>query len=150
MQGRLHTSGKGAWDKLKRWKRGFMATRVVSRGLILAAALAISITAWAAPARKTVHIQHRLQVGDTTLAPGDYTIVVDGNEATFNQGRKVVAKVSCAVKENSEKSAQDAVIYADSAITEIRFAGQSQAITFTPTAASMPSKSSSTSSSGDR
>ena len=127
-----------------------MATRVVSRGFILAAALAISFTAWAAPARKTVHIQHRLQVSDTTLAPGDYTIVVDGNEATFNQGRKVVAKVSCAVKENSEKSAQDAVIYADTAITEIRFAGQSQVITFTPTAASMPSKSSPTSSSGDR
>jgi len=127
-----------------------MATRVVSRGLILAAALAISITAWAAPARKTVHIQHRLQVGDTTLAPGDYTIVVDGNEATFNQGRKVVAKVSCAVKENSEKSASDAVIYADTAITELRFAGQSQVITFTPMAASTPSKSSSTSSSGDR
>ena len=127
-----------------------MVTRVVSRGLILVAALAISFTAWAAPARKTVHIQHRLQVGDTTLAPGDYTVVVDGNEATFNQGRKVVAKVSCAVKENGEKSAQDAVIYADTAITEIRFAGQSQVITFTPTAASTPSKSSSTSSSGDR
>ena len=126
-----------------------MVTRVVSRGLILAAALAISFTAWAAPARKTVHIQHRLQVGDTTLAPGDYTIVVDGNEATFNQGRKVVAKVSCAVKENSEKSAADAVIYADTAITEIRFAGQSQVITFTSTAASTPAKFSS-SSSGDR
>ena len=71
-----------------------MATRVVSRGLILVAALAISFPAWAAPARKTVHIQHRLQVGDTTLAPGDYTIVVEGNEDTFNQGLKVVPKAS--------------------------------------------------------
>ena len=127
-----------------------MVTRVVSRGLILLAALAVSFPAWAALAKKTVHIQHRLQVGDTTLAPGDYTVVVDGNEATFNQGRKVVAKVPCALKEGSEKFAQDAVIYADTAITEIRFAGQSQVITFTPTAASTPSKSPSTSSSGDR
>src|SRR5882724_7974175 len=127
-----------------------MTNRVLFRGLILLAALAYSFSAWAAPTKKSVHIQHRFQVGDTTLAPGDYTVVVDGNEATFNQGRKVVAKVSCAVKENGEKSAQDAVIYADTAITEIRFAGQSQVITFTPAAASMPSKSSSTSSSGDR
>jgi hypothetical protein len=127
-----------------------MTNRVVSRGLIVLAALAVSLPAWAAPAKKTIRIQHPLQVGETTLTPGDYTVVVDGNEATFNQGRKVVAKVSCAVKENSEKSASDAVIYAESAITEIRFAGQSQVITFTPTAASTPSKSSSTSSSGDR
>jgi hypothetical protein len=127
-----------------------MANRVVSRGLILVAALAISFPAWAAAARKTVHIQHRLQVGDTTLAPGDYTVVVDGNEATFNQGHKVVAKVSCAMKESGMKSPQDVVVYdANSAITELRFAGQSQVVTFTPTAASTPSKSSS-SSSGDR
>jgi hypothetical protein len=127
-----------------------MVTRVVSRGLILVAALAISFPAWAAPARKTVHIQHRLQVGDTTLAPGDYTVVVDGNEATFNQGKKVVAKVSCAVKESGTKSPQDVVVYdANAAITEIRYAGQSQVVTFTPMTTSTPSKSSSTSS-GDR
>ena len=127
-----------------------MANRVVSRGLILVSALALSFPAWAAPARKNVHIQHRLQVGDTTLAPGDYTVVVDGNEATFNQGHKVVAKVSCAMKESGMKSPQDVVVYdANSAITELRFAGQSQVVTFTPTAASTPSKSSS-SSSGDR
>jgi len=126
-----------------------MTTRVVSRGFILLTALALSFPAWAVPAKKTVHIQHRLQVGETTLAPGDYTVVIDGNEATFEQGHKVVAKVPCAMKENGEKSSQDAVVYANSAITEIRFAGQSEVITFTPTAASTPSKSS-PSSSGDR
>ena len=127
-----------------------MANRVVSRGLILLAALAVSFPAWASPAKKTIRIQHPLQVGDTSLAPGDYTVVVDGNEATFNQGRKVVAKVSCAMKESGTKSSQDVVVYdANAAITEIRFAGQSQVVTFTPTAAATPAKSSS-SSSGDR
>jgi hypothetical protein len=126
-----------------------MRIRVLSRGLILLAALAYSLSAWAVPVKKTVHIQHRLQVGDTTLAPGDYAIVVDGSEATFEQGHKVVAKVSCAVKDSGEKSPIDAIIYANAAITEIRFAGQSQVITFTPMTTSTPSKSSSTSS-GDR
>ena|ERR1700704_5776067 len=126
-----------------------MTNRVLSRGLILVAALAYSFTAWAAPAKKTIHILHPLHVGDTTLAPGDYSIVVDGNEATFNQGRKVVAKVSCAMKESGTKSPQDVVVYdANAAITEIRYAGQSQVIAFTPTTASTPSKPSS--SSGDR
>jgi hypothetical protein len=100
--------------------------------------------------KRAVHISHRFQVGDTTLAPGDYTIVVDGNEATFNQGHKVVARVPCAIKESDMKSPEDAVGYdANVAITEIRFAGKSQVITFTPTAASTPSNSS-PSSSGDR
>jgi len=127
-----------------------MANRVLSRGFILLTALALSFPAWAVPAKKTIHITHRFQVGETTLAPGDYTIVVDGNEATFNQGHKVVAKVSCAKKESGIKSPEDAVVYdANAAITEIRFAGQSQVITFAPTAASTPSKSS-PSSSGDR
>jgi len=127
-----------------------MTIRVLSRVLILLTALALSFPAWAVPAKKTIHVQHRLQVGETTLAPGDYTVVVDGNEATFEQGHKVVAKVSCAMKESGEKSPQDVVVYdANTAITEIRFAGQSQVITFTPTAASTPSKSS-PSSSGDR
>jgi len=126
-----------------------MTNRVLSRGLILLAALAYSFSAWAAPAKKSVHIQHRLQVGDTTLAPGDYTIIVDGSEATFEQGHKVIAKVSCAVKEGGEKYSTDAVIYANAAITEIRFAGQSQVITFNPITTSTPPKSSSTSS-GDR
>jgi hypothetical protein len=126
-----------------------MTNRVLSRGFILLAALALSFSAWAAPAKKTIHILHTLHVGDTTLAPGDYSIVVDGNEATFNQGRKVVAKVSCAMKESGTKSPQDVVVYdANSAITEIRYAGQSQVIAFTPTTASTPSNPSS--SSGDR
>jgi hypothetical protein len=127
-----------------------MRIRVLFRGLILLAALAYSFSAWAAPAKKTVHIQHRLQVGDTTLAPGDYTIVVDGSEARFEQGRKVVARVPCAIKESGTKSPQDVVVYdANAAVTEIRYAGQSQVITFTPMTTSTPSKSSSTSS-GDR
>src|ERR1700682_3053697 len=129
-------------------KGGSMTFRVLSRGLILVAALALSFPAWAAPVKKSIHIREPRHVGDTTLAPGDYTIVVDGNEATFKQGNKVVAKVSCEVKESGEKYSQDAVIYANAAIIEIRSAGQSQVITFTPATASRPSKSPS-STSGD-
>ncbi len=96
-----------------------MTIRGLCRGLILLAALAYSFSAWATP------------------------------EATFEQGRKVVAKVSCAVKESGEKYSADAIVYANAAITEIRFAGQSQVITFAPITTSNPSKSPSTSS-GDR
>ena len=126
-----------------------MPSRVLPRGLILLTALAFVFPAWAATAKKAIHIQQPLKVGDTTLAAGDYNIVIEGNEATFERGHKVVAKVSCATKESGEKYSQDAIIYANSAITEIRWAGQSQVITFTPmTTTSSPSHSSS--SSGDR
>jgi hypothetical protein len=94
--------------------------------------------------KKTIHIRQPLQVGDTTLAPGEYNLVIDGNEATFQRGRKVVAKVSCALKERGEKSSQDAVIYDNATLTEIRLAGQSQVVTFIPmTRAASPSKSTS-------
>ena len=128
-----------------------MKSRAVSRGLILLTALAFSFPAWAVPAKQTIHIKQALQVGDTTLAPGDYTVAVDGNEATFQRGNKIVAKVSCATKDSGQKYSDNAVIYANTAITEIRFAGQSQVITFNPTTTtSTPSKSHSSTSSGDR
>jgi hypothetical protein len=55
------------------------------------------------------------------------------------------------MKESGMKSPQDVVVYdSNAAITEIRFAGQSQVIAFAPmTRTSTPAKSSS-SSSGDR
>lgn len=125
-------------------KGGCMKSRVFSRGLILLAALVLSFPAWAAPMKKTIHIRQTLQVGDTTLEPGDYNLVVDGNEATFQRGRKVVAKVSCAMKERGGKYSRDAVIYDNATITEIRLAGQSQVVTFVPmTRAASPSKSTS-------
>jgi hypothetical protein len=126
-----------------------MKSRVLSRGLILLTAMAFSFTAWATTAKKTIHIQKSLQVGDTTLTPGDYTVLVDGNEATFERGHKVVAKAPCAMKDSGAKYSDSAVVYANTAITELRFAGESQVITFNPTTTSTPSKSPS-SSSGDR
>jgi hypothetical protein len=125
-----------------------MASRVMSRGLLLLAVLAFSFPAWAAPMKKTIHIQQSLQAGETTLAPGDYNLTVDGNEATFERGNKVVAKVSCTVKDTGSKNSQNAVLYVNGAITEIRLAGQSQVVTFVPVTSSTPSKTSSTS--GDR
>ena len=150
LPGTSHVSGKGAFAKTERWKGDSMNFRVLSRGLILLTALAFSFSAWAAPLKKTIQIKQPLQVGDVTLTPGDYTVFVDGNEATFERGHKVIAKISCVVKDSGEKYSDNAVIYANTAITEIRFAGQSQVITFTPIAtATTPSKSHS-STSGDR
>src|SRR6266436_8666335 len=149
MRGRSHASGKGACVKLERWKRGFYDKSGSIPWAHFTGRSGVFIFSLGCPNEKSVHIQHRFQVGDTTLAPGDYTIIVDGGEATFEQGRKVVAKVSCAVKESGEKYSADSIVYANAAITEIRFAGQSQVITFAPITTSNPSKSPSTSS-GDR
>jgi hypothetical protein len=149
LRGTSHVSGKDAVAKTETWKGGFMKSRILSRGLILLTAMAFSFPAWAVPAKKTIHIQKSLQVGDTTLSPGDYTVLVEGNEATFERGHKVVAKVSCAVKDSGAKYSDSAVVYANTAITELRFAGESQVITFSPVTTASPSKSPS-STSGDR
>ena len=129
-----------------------MAYRVLSRGLVLVAALALSFPAWAAPVKKTIHVQRQLHVGDATLSPGDYTIKVDGNEATFERGNKVVAKVPCTVQDTGTKNSQDAVIYGNygnGAIIGILLARRAEVVTFAPVTSSTPSKSSSTTS-GDR
>jgi hypothetical protein len=126
-----------------------MKSRVLSGGLILLTAMAFTFPAWATPAKKTIHIQKSLQVGDTTLTPGDYTVLVEGNEATFERGHKIVAKAPCAMKDSGAKYSDSAVVYANTAITELRFAGESQVITFSPVTTATPSKSPS-STSGDR
>jgi len=122
-----------------------MLSSISARKLILTVGLALALPVFAAPMKSTIHIRQPLQVGDATLAPGDYSVLVDGNETTFSQGRKVIAKVTSTLKDGTEKSSQDAVLYANGAITEIRFSGQSQVVKFSPVStASTPAKSNST------
>ncbi len=122
-----------------------MSTRMLSRGLVLLAGLALAIATFATPMKKTIHIRQPLQVGDKTLAAGDYNVVVDGNETTFSKGNKVITKVSCEVSDAGAKSTQDAVLYENGAIIELRFSGQSQVVKFNPEAAgAAPSKPTST------
>ena len=123
-----------------------MQARLVSRGLIAVAVLVFAIQGSAAPTKKTIHVQHPLQVAGTMIAAGDYKVTLDGSEITFEQGKEVVVKATCTVKDNGTKASQSAVIYDNKDIvTEIRFAGESQVAILQPTTtASTPSRSTST------
>lgn len=123
-----------------------MQSRIVSRGLILAAGLVFAVQGWASPMKKTIHVSHPLQVAGTMLEAGDYSVTVNGTEATFEKGHKLVATATVAVKDTGVKAAQNAVIYDDKGVvSEIRFSGETQVATIIPTtSASTPSRSTST------
>jgi hypothetical protein len=123
-----------------------MKSQIVFRGAVLVASLVFAVQGWASPMKKTIHIGHPLQVAGTMLEPGDYAVTVDGNEATFEKGHKVIVKATVTVKDTGVKSSQNAVIYDDKGVvSEVRFSGETQVATFAPTtSASTPAHTNST------
>jgi len=113
--GQVAASGKGACVKFERWKRGFYDKSSSISWVQFYCRSGVFIRTWAAQREIRSH-SAPISVGDTTLAPGDYTIVVDGSEATFEQGHKVVRKrFSCAVKEVAKSIPLTGIVYANAA-----------------------------------
>ena len=69
-------------------------------------------------------------VNNTTLAPGDYKVVAEGNKATIEKGGKVVAEVPCTLKTLSNKAPQTAATVDHGRLTEILASGKTEAIEF--------------------
>lgn len=109
-----------------------MSRRLLSLSAIAVLGLMI-LPAWANNNSKdsiktTIDITSTSKVSGTTLRPGQYTVVAEGNQAKFERDGKVVAEVPCTVKTLSTKSPNNQLVMDHGQITEIDLSGKTQAI----------------------
>src|ERR1051326_2180495 len=59
---------------------------------VLSAAMALAIPVLAKPVSKTINITQAAKLGKADLLAGEYRLLIDGNKATVQKGRSVVAE----------------------------------------------------------
>lgn len=99
------------------------------------AVAAMSISLWAKndsndSISATIKITSPTTVGSAKLAPGEYKVSVEGNQAKFQQGGKVVAEVPCTLKDLSAKASQTSFVIEKDQISEIQVSGRTKAVEF--------------------
>jgi hypothetical protein len=108
-----------------------MKTNSFVRSVALLAALALAIPAFAKPIAKTINISQAAKLGKSELTAGEYRLEIEGNKATVQKGKHVVAEAEGRWEDRSTKSAYDSVLLsADGHVTEVRFAGQTRVFVF--------------------
>jgi hypothetical protein len=78
----------------------------------------------------TITLAEKANVNTTTLDPGEYKVVAEGNQAKFEKDGKVVAEVPCTLKTLSTKAPQTAAAIDHDQLTEIQVSGKTEAIEF--------------------
>lgn len=112
-----------------------MSRRLLPLFITTAIFLVITIPSWAKSSSNgsisvTITLTEKATVNNTTLAPGDYKVVAEGNKATIQKGNKVVAEVPCTLKTLSNKSSQTSATVDHGNLTEILASGKTEAIEF--------------------
>ncbi len=110
-----------------------MSARVRLRLFAALVAIGLALPLWLSAAdslHKKVHLGSSATVAGKPLPAGDYDLMVNGNQATFQSKGKVVAEVPCTWKTLPAKSDHDVVQIDNGALTEIQFQHGAQAIDF--------------------
>jgi hypothetical protein len=108
-----------------------MKTNSLFRSFALLAAIALAVPAFAKPFAKTVSIAHNAKIGKADLQAGEYRLQIDGNKATVQKGRQVVAESEGRWEDRSAKSAYDSLLIGENGqVKEARFAGQTRVFVF--------------------
>lgn len=101
------------------------------RSFALLAALALAIPVFAKPFAKTISISQSAKLGKSELQAGEYRLQIDGNKATIQKGKQVIAESEGRWEDRSAKSAYDSVLVGETGqVKEVRFAGQSRVFVF--------------------
>jgi hypothetical protein len=95
----------------------------------------VSVSVWAKndsgdALTTNVKLTSATTVGTTKLAAGEYKVVVEGGKAKFQQGSKVVAEVSCTLKDLTGKINETTFVIDANKLTEIQVAGKNKGIEF--------------------
>jgi hypothetical protein len=108
-----------------------MQTNSFFRSIALLAAIALAIPVFAKPFTKTINISQTAKLGKAELQAGEYRLMIDGNKATVQKGKEVVAESEGRWEDRSTKSIYDAVLLNESGqVKEVRFAGQARVFVF--------------------
>ncbi len=91
----------------------------------LLAALAMAFPAFARPDRADIVLTRTGQVGGSSVQPGSYQLVFDGNKVSFLHSHKVVAEANGEWKKADAKAEYTSVRYDENGrISEIRLHGR--------------------------
>src|SRR5213595_3794985 len=69
-----------------------MKTNSFVRSMALLAAIALAVPAFAKPFAKTINISQTAKLGKAELKAGEYRLEIEGNKATVQKGKQVVAQ----------------------------------------------------------
>lgn len=101
------------------------------RSVVLLAVVAMAVPVFAKPISKTININQSATVGTAKLEAGEYRLMIDGDKATVQKGKQVVAQSNGRWEERDTKSVYDAVLLNNTGqVSEVRFAGQKKVFVF--------------------
>jgi hypothetical protein len=108
-----------------------MKTNSFVRSMALLAAIALAVPAFAKPFTKTINISQSAKVGKSDLTAGEYRLQIEGNKATVQKGKQVVAESEGRWEDRSTKSQYDSVVLdASGQVKEVRFADKTRVFVF--------------------
>lgn len=108
-----------------------MKTNSLIRCLALLASISLALPAFAKPFATTISLTQTAKLGKAELQAGDYRLQIDGNKATVQKGRKVVAESEGRWENRSAKASYDSLLIDENGqVKEVRFAGQARVFVF--------------------
>jgi hypothetical protein len=104
-----------------------MKSNTMVRSLALAAALALTVPAFAKPVAKALAVPHNVKFGKVDVKAGDYRAMIDDNHITLLNGKKVIAESAGRWEDRSQKSPYTVIVSnEDGRVLELRFEGKTQ------------------------
>ena len=101
------------------------------RLMALLAVVALAVPAFARPLSKTINFTQAAKLGKADLQAGEYRLLIDGNKATLQKGKEVVAESEGRWEERETKSNYDSVLIGENGqVREVRFSGQKRVFVF--------------------
>src|SRR6201984_3787672 len=95
------------------------------RSVALLAVTALAVPVFAKPISKTISTTQSAKVGKADWQAGEYRLLIDGNKATVQKGKSVVAESEGRWEERETKSNDDAVLLGETGqVKEVRFSVQ--------------------------
>jgi hypothetical protein len=108
-----------------------MKSNTLLRSFALLAVTALAVPVFAKPVSKTINITQAAKVGKADLQAGEYRLLIDGNKATVQKGKSVVAETEGRWEDRETKSNYDAVLLGENGqVKEVRFSGQKRVFVF--------------------
>ena len=108
-----------------------MKTNSLLRSIVLLAAMAVAMPAFAKPFAKTISLTQTAKLGKAQLQAGEYRLEIEGNKATVQKGRQVVAESEGRWEDRSAKSNYDSLLLGENGqVKEVRFAGKARVFVF--------------------
>jgi hypothetical protein len=108
-----------------------MKSQTFLRSAALLAVVALAVPLLAKPVSKTINFPQAAKLGKADLQAGEYRLLIDGNKATVEKGKRVVAESEGRWEDRDSKSNYDAVLLGDNGqVKEVRFSGQKRVFVF--------------------